>query len=130
MHYRQTDLARPETWIRYKNKLCRDCDAGCCSLPVEVNGDDLVRMGYMDEFELTEKQKQVAKRLRKAGIIEHFHQKTGIFTLSRMAGGECCFLEPVLRRCTIYDKRPDTCRNHPQVGPRSGFCAYSKMLKN
>lgn len=130
MQYRQTDTSRPETWVKYRGKMCTECDAGCCSLPVEVKASDLIRMEFMDEFELSENPKQIAKRLRKEGVIEHFHQKTGIFTLSRMANGDCCFLDPVLRRCTIYPRRPDTCRNHPQVGPRSGYCAFNKRLKN
>jgi len=24
----------------------------------------------------------------------------------------------------VYDKRPNTCRKHPQVGPRPNFCPY------
>lgn len=114
---------RLETWVKYKKGLCSDCRATCCTLPVEVQLSDLVRMGLVDAFESADL-RAVAKRLQKSGVVERFHQKTGIFTLSRMANEDCQFLDPQRRLCTIYDKRPDTCRNHPQVGPKPGFCAY------
>ncbi|HEY4665448.1 MAG TPA: YkgJ family cysteine cluster protein, partial [Comamonas sp.] len=28
------------------------------------------------------------------------------------------------RRCTVYEKRPETCRLHPKKGPKPGWCAY------
>lgn len=110
--------------------MCIECDACCCSLAVEVNAQDLIRMGFMDEFELQDNPKTIAKRLRKEGVIDHFHHKTGIFTLTRMANGDCCFLDPVRRRCTVYSTRPDTCRNHPAIGPRPGYCAFNNKLKH
>lgn len=87
---------------------------------------DLVRMGVIDEFDLEEEPKKIAKRLKKEHIIEHFYAKAGLFTLTRMANGDCLYLNQKTRRCTIYQQRPDTCRNHPQIGPRPGFCAYQK----
>ncbi|WP_051305799.1 YkgJ family cysteine cluster protein [Desulfogranum mediterraneum] len=112
------------TWIKYRRKLCLSCTAACCSLPVEVTMEDLVRMELIDTFDLEESAKRVAKRLKKAGVIEHFYQKKGLFTLTRLANGDCLYLDQTSRRCTIYEKRPDTCRNHPLVGPRNGFCAF------
>ncbi len=41
-----------------------------------------------------------------------------------MSNNDCLYLDRKSRLCTIYDKRPDTCRNHPKVGPRPGYCAY------
>lgn len=118
-------IDEPATWKKFSAKLCRDCSAGCCSLPVEVGPSDLIRMELMDEFELNENPKAIAKRLVKQGVVEHFSQKTKLFTLSRLANGDCLFLDRQKRQCTIYPKRPDTCRNHPQIGPRSGYCAYN-----
>jgi Fe-S-cluster containining protein len=43
-----------------------------------------------------------------------------------MASGDCIFLDTGTRRCTIYRQRPETCRNHPQVGPKPGYCAFRK----
>jgi len=120
------DPDRTETWIRYSgNSLCRDCQATCCSMPVEVRVADLVRLGVVDEFEATEEPaRQIAKRLMKEGIVGHFNQKHGIFTLEQHSSGDCLYLDRKTRLCTVYANRPDTCRNHPQVGPRPGYCAF------
>ena len=61
------DVDRPETWTRYRNGLCHDCVANCCTMPVEVRLPDLVRLGLVDPFEAEHEQpKQIAKRLRLA----------------------------------------------------------------
>ncbi|BHH84948.1 YkgJ family cysteine cluster protein [Desulforhopalus sp. 52FAK] len=113
-----------KTWAKYRKKMCDHCRGTCCSLPVEVKAEDLVRIGVVDVFELEDNMKRVFKRLSKEGLVEHYHAKSETFTLTRMANGDCLYLDPSSRRCTIYDRRPNTCRNHPQVGPRSGYCAY------
>ena len=81
-------------------------------------------MELIDAFEAEEPAKQLAKRLKKSGLIDHFNFKHEIFTLARRANDDCIFLDQRSRRCTIYSQRPATCRNHPQIGPRPGFCAY------
>ena len=119
------DIDRPDTWSRYRNGLCDQCVANCCTMPVEVKLPDLVRLGLVDAFEAEhEAPKQIAKRLSKAGQIDHFNFKHGIFTLARRANGDCHLLDAVTRRCTVYEQRPSTCRKHPQVGPRPGYCPY------
>ncbi|WP_313410444.1 YkgJ family cysteine cluster protein [Stutzerimonas kunmingensis] len=118
------DPERLETWVRYSAGLCRDCHATCCTLPVEVRIDDLIRLELVDAFERDEPAKNIAKRLSKAGIVEHFNHKHEIFTLARLANGDCLYLDRKTRLCTVYAKRPDTCRNHPRIGPRPGYCAY------
>lgn len=115
------------TWIKYKKGLCDDCKATCCTLPVDAYLSDLVRMKLISEFEAEAgNEKKVAKLLIKQGIIERFNSKTGVFTLTRMANGDCLYLDKYSRRCTIYETRPTTCREHPQVGPRPNHCAYIK----
>lgn len=118
------DLDRLETWVKYKSSLCGDCRATCCTMPVEARMSDLVRMGLVDAFEAEEDPRPIARRLVKAGVVERYNFKSGLFTLVRLANGDCRYLDGVTRRCTIYAQRPDTCRNHPQVGPRPGFCAF------
>ena len=117
-----------ETWTRYRNGLCNSCAANCCTMPVEVKLPDLVRLGLVDPFEAQhEAPKHIAKRLQKMGAIEHFNFKNSIFTLSRRANGDCVNLDAQTRRCTVYEKRPNTCRLHPQVGPRPGYCPYGAV---
>jgi Fe-S-cluster containining protein len=114
-----------DTWTRYRSGLCNTCAANCCTMPVEVKLPDLVRLELVDPFEAEhEEPKQIAKRLQKMGVIERFNFKNSIFTLSRRANGDCHNLDAKTRRCTVYEKRPNTCRLHPQVGPRPGYCPY------
>lgn len=120
----QADLERLETWVKYQAKMCKTCKGTCCTMPVEVKVGDLVRMGLVDAFEAEEQPKVIAKRLQKAGVIAHFNFKHSIFTLAQRSNAECIYLDSQTRLCSIYEKRPNTCRNHPQVGPRPGFCAY------
>ena len=92
---------------------------------------DLVRLGLVDPFEAeNEDPKQIAKRLSKAGQIDHFNFKNSIFSLARRASGDCQFLDAKTRRCTVYEQRPATCRSHPQVGPRPGYCPYGLPKKS
>ena len=117
-----------DTWSRYRNGLCNSCAANCCTMPVEVKLPDLVRLELVDPFEAEhEAPKQIAKRLQKMGVIEHFNFKHSIFTLSRRANGDCHNLDAQTRRCNVYEKRPTTCRLHPQVGPRPGYCPYGAV---
>ncbi len=124
------DIDRPDTWTRYHKGLCERCAAHCCTMPVEVRLPDLVRLHLVDDFEAEhEAPKQIAKRLSKAGLIEHFNFKHSIFTLARRASGDCHFLDPVSRRCTVYEDRPATCRKHPEIGPRPGYCPFGIRAK-
>lgn len=118
------DLERLETWVRYRNGLCDGCRARCCTMPTEVRMSDLIRMGLVDPFEAGEPAKGIAKRLKREGVIDHFNFREEIFTLARLANGDCIYLDGGSRRCTLYDRRPDTCRRHPQVGPRPGYCPH------
>src|SRR5256885_4513194 len=63
-------------------------------------------------------------RSMKMRLIDHYNPKHNIFTMARRASGDCNFLDAQSRRCTVYDKRPETCRLHPKKGPKPGFCAY------
>jgi Fe-S-cluster containining protein len=122
----RVDVNEISTWTKYRKRLCSACRANCCTMPVEVKISDLVRMEVIDAFEAEEPIKKLAKKLRREGVIDHFHFGTQTFTLVRFARGDCLYLDPGNRRCAIYDKRPDTCRKHPRVGPRPGFCPYEQ----
>lgn len=127
-HISIVDVDNCDTWTRYKSGLCNTCAANCCTMPVEVKLADLVRLELVDPFEAEhEEPKQIAKRLQKAGLIARFNFKNNIFTLARRANGDCSNLDATTRRCTVYDKRPNTCRLHPQVGPKPGYCPYGAV---
>ena len=119
------DVDRPDSWTRYRAGLCDSCAANCCTMPLEVQLPDLVRLGLVDAFEVDNvDHKLIAKRLLKARLIDHYNPKHHIFTMARRASGDCHFLDQKTRLCTVYDKRPETCRLHPKKGPKPGFCAY------
>lgn len=119
------DPQRPSTWRPYKNGMCDDCTGGCCTLPVEVNLKDLIRLELTDEFEIENDFNGLLKRLKKEKIIKSYYPPTKIFILETKNYSDCIFLDSN-RRCTVYEKRPETCRNFPKVGPRSGWCPYEK----
>ncbi len=120
------DVDRPDTWTRYRAGLCATCTANCCTMPLEVRLADLVRLGLVDAFEAEhEELRRIAKRLEKARLIDHFNHKHEVFTIARRASGDCHFLDAATRLCTVYERRPETCRLHPQTkSPRPGYCAY------
>jgi len=120
----RVDIDDISTWSRYKKRLCSACRANCCTMPVEVTVADLIRMEVISAFDAGEPLKTLAKRLKKDGVIEHFSGKKQLFTIVRFANNDCFFLESETRKCRIYEKRPDTCRNHPRIGPRPGYCPY------
>ena len=125
------DVDRPESWTRYKAGMCDTCAANCCTMPVEVKMADLIRLNLVDPFEAEhEEPKQIAKRLSKEGQIDRFNFKNSIFTLARRSSGDCQFLDAKGRHCTVYVNRPNTCRTHPQVGPKPGFCPYGALAQS
>jgi Fe-S-cluster containining protein len=121
---RRGDVDEISTWTKHNQRLCSKCRANCCTMPVEVKIPDLVRMGVITEFEANEPIKKLAKKLKKDGVIEHLYFKEQIFMLVRFANKDCLYLDPTSRKCKIYKNRPDTCRDHPRIGSRPGFCAY------
>ena len=124
------NVDRTDTWSRYRAGLCTTCAANCCTMPLEVQLPDLVRLGLVDAFEAEhEEPRVIAKRLQKARLIDHFNHKNVLFTLARRSSGDCNFLHPATRQCTVYEQRPDTCRLHPQTkSPKPGYCAYGARV--
>ena len=122
------DVDRPDSWTRYRAGLCASCAANCCTMPLEVQLSDLVRLGLVDAFEAEhEDPKRIAKRLQKARLIDHFNHKHLLFTLARGADGDCQYLDARTRLCTVYEQRPETCRLHPQKkSPKPGWCPYGR----
>jgi len=119
------DFDRPSTWVPFKPKLCDDCFGGCCHLPLEASIDDLIRMELATEDD-RHSIKKLASRLEKAGTIQNYRAKTGLFMISQKPDRSCIYLGSDAR-CTIYDKRPDVCRKFPtQLSPRLGFCPYKR----
>ena len=113
----------PTTWLKYKNGMCVGCWSGCCTLPVEANLFDLIRLELISEEEAAmTPPAQIAKALQKRGIVRQYQNKSQLFILEQRAGRDCLFLHPETRLCTVYEKRPTVCRSFPKIGPKPGFC--------
>lgn len=121
------DVNDINTWTKFKKGLCDSCVANCCTMPVEARLSDLLRLEVVSAFEAEhEELRLIARRLKKDSLIDNYNPSTEIFTLARLANRDCIYLDTETRRCTVYAKRPDVCRKHPQVGPRPGFCPYEE----
>ncbi len=119
------DINNPASWKKYRQGLCEGCLALCCHMPVEATAGDLVRLELISPDEIEARAlKKAAKRLIKEGVVKTFRAGTGKFTLTQKTGGACVFLDKN-NRCTVYEKRPETCRNFPVVSSRPGYCPHS-----
>ena len=96
-------------------------------MPVEVRLTDLIRLGFVSEDEALGSIKKIAKRLLREGVIVSYRQGTEYFMLSQKANRDCLFLNSESRLCTVYEKRPDTCRNFPSIGPRPNYCPHQAV---
>ena len=123
------DKDKPWTWKPYREGMCRLCSGACCTMPVEVKAEDLVRLeiASIDEIEISPK--KVAKRLIKAGIISSYREGTGNFTLTQKSNGDCYYLNLKSRLCEVYDRRPGVCRQFPAIGPRPNYCPVNEDKK-
>lgn len=119
-----SDKDRPSTWKKFREGMCTGCSGGCCTMPVEVRVDDLIRMGVATEDDLSAPHKKLARRLISEKIVKSYRAGTGLFTLAQRANDDCIFLDVKSRLCTIYEKRPDVCRKFPSIGPRPGYCPH------
>lgn len=112
-------------WTLYKKDLCKTCEGLCCYMPVEVEISDLIRMGILTEFHLELGLKEQNKDALRHPSIIRYTPSTMKYTLTQKPNGTCFYLDEN-KRCTIYELRPNTCRNHPKVGPKPNYCAYLK----
>ncbi len=95
-------------------------------MPVEIKAEDLVRLGVATVDEITSSPKKTAKRLIKEGIISSYRDASGNYMLTQKANEDCYYLDTRTRLCTVYEKRPEVCRQFPSVGPRPGYCPLTK----
>ena len=118
------DKDKPYTWDKYKDGMCNHCIATCCSMPVEVSREDMLKMGLITEFDMDEPIKSLVKRLEKERIIKYYRHKTNMFMLEQTKEGLCIMFDVENHGCTVYDNMPEACANFPAVSSRPGFCPY------
>jgi uncharacterized protein len=87
---------------------CNQCPAYCCSYEqIVVEPGDMKRLGK--RFGLSE---QEAER---KFTVKGFEEGTRILRhyRDRVYGSACMFLDRKTRRCTVYEHRPEICRDFP-----------------
>jgi len=100
---------------------CTDCVGYCCSIydRVDVWKKDLKRLAR--HFDITPAQAK-KKFTRKVGKYTALKRKEDLIFEET-----CIFLDQTTRLCSVYDARPDTCREWPvHSGDR---CVYYDILQ-
>jgi Fe-S-cluster containining protein len=107
---------------------CGQCPGYCCSYPrIVVSDDDIERLA--DHLGLSRKKAESRHTRRykfasddpSEAVDERIlkHQKDPIY------GSICGFFDTKKRRCTIYEGRPEVCREYPN----GKTCGYFSFLK-
>lgn len=98
---------------------CDRCVAYCCSIyeRVQVTPKDLRRLAA--HFKVTTE--AAALRFSKLNGKERILRRRA----DRLFGQACMFLNQETRKCTIYDARPEVCREFPD----DSRCAYFDLIE-
>jgi uncharacterized protein len=98
---------------------CSKCPAYCCSIygRVEVTDADLRRLAKHLGLTVAAAEERHTKRWEKERVLRR--------RKDRLLGEACSFLDPETRGCTIYEARPETCREYPGTAR----CAYYDVLQ-
>lgn len=122
------DVDRPSTWKKFSgDELCHSCVANCCTMPVEVSLPDLVKLNLVTEDDIQNLTiRKIAKKLIKDKWVTSYRDGTGFFMLTQKSNRDCVFLNTQTRQCSVYELRPQVCRQFPSIGPRPTFCPYQK----
>ena len=98
---------------------CSKCPAYCCSIyeRVQVTKRDLNRLAKYFGVDLDTAQRRFTTSWHGERILRR--------TSDPIFGKSCKFLHPETRQCTIYDGRPQVCREFPE----RARCAYYDLLQ-
>lgn len=90
-----------------KHYDCAQCPAFCCSVyeRVAVSDFDLERLASEFNLSLKEAEKQFTKKWEDERILKR--------RPDTILGESCRFLDAKTRGCTIYEARPEACREFP-----------------
>lgn len=98
---------------------CKRCPAYCCTYArIAVEPSDLVRLARRFAIPVEEATRRFTVRGATPDERVLRHRKDEIF------GTACRFLDARTRRCTVYEHRPDVCREYPD----SSRCGYYDFL--
>lgn len=110
------DLPLVDDWRKYLGFRCTGCGNCCRRTVVMLTDADVGRIiaGTGERAEdfvrfVSEAEAQIEQR---SPFWVRFDGARGVMALRHRAGGACVFLDDD-DRCTIYEHRPVTCREHP-----------------
>jgi len=104
---------------RRKTFDCLNCPGYCCGYhEIDLKPKDIPRLAKHLELTIEEAKKHHLKQTGKRWL---FRMRKDPLTNDMM----CKFFHSTRRVCTIYEGRPEVCRNYPY----SSRCAYYELLK-
>ncbi|MBW3563157.1 MAG: YkgJ family cysteine cluster protein [Acidobacteria bacterium] len=110
------EKAKKKAKIKYD---CSKCPAYCCSYDrIEVSDFDLERLAAYFGIPVKKAEKKFTKWWDDDERVLR-HQKDHIFD------SVCRFLDSDTRQCTIYEARPEVCREYPDAK----ICGYYEFLR-
>jgi len=96
---------------------CAKCPAYCCTYDrIEITERDLARLARHFGLSPTEAERRYTKTTRGNRVFRH--------KMDKVFYQVCQFLDIKERRCTIYEARPQVCREYPD----SLRCGYYDFL--
>jgi Fe-S-cluster containining protein len=103
--------------VRYD---CSKCPGYCCSYPrIEVKDRDVKRLARHFGLDVAEAEKRFTRPYEPGERVLK-HRKDEIY------GSICRFFDTEVRRCTVYEARPQVCREYPN-GTRCGYYDFLKF---
>ena len=108
---------------------CAKCPGYCCSYPrIEVTKSDIERLaGHFEITPAQAKSKFTRNYVYKEGDPkDHVNERILKHKKDHIYATSCQFHDPELRRCTIYEARPDVCRVFPD-GKKCGYYGFLKF---
>lgn len=98
---------------------CTKCPGYCCSYPlIEVSRRDIARLARHFSLSYEDAEARYTKYDRGEKVRSLRQQKDEHF------GSICRLFDTKVRRCTVYEVRPEVCRDYPD----SKRCGYYEFL--
>ncbi len=93
---------------------CSKCPGYCCSYDyIIVTKRDVARLGKRFDLTPEKAEKKFTKMVKGYGRVLK-HRKDTVYKST------CRFFHPTKRQCTVYEHRPNVCREYPD-GRRCGY---------
>ncbi len=122
--YRIRDMTKAKV-----NYDCSECPGYCCSYPrIVVTKSDINRLAK--HFGLSAEAAKIAftrdYEFTEGHPDDHIKERILRHRPDDIYKSTCQFLDPDLRRCTIYEARPSVCREFPN-GKKCGYYSFIKF---